>query len=79
MGELGLNASLGVFVPKGDSELMEGRVARKAEDTRPLNLKNTDNKAIAAVANRIVSVKLPGWARVAQRGFVPGRQGLDSV
>jgi hypothetical protein len=52
---------------------------RTGDCTRPLNLKNCDNKAHAAVTNRQLGGEVAKWAYTDQSGFVVGRQGLDNV
>lgn len=73
------NHSSAVFPPKGDQEGSQHEVRRAAEDTRPLNLKNTDNETLAGVMNDALKDPIAKWAPRSQRGFVSGRQGLDNV
>eukprot|EP00973_Karenia_brevis_P060815 8457370-Karenia_brevis.AAC.1 len=42
------NDALHYFAPKGDEDLDHVEVLRSPSDTRPLGLRNTDNKSIAA-------------------------------
>ncbi len=50
---IGFNDMLGIFLPKGAADDdTKSCVKRSAENTRPLGLKNTDNKTVAAVVNR---------------------------
>ena len=72
------NASLMVFVPKGE-ELDERVVTREPVDTRPLSLKNSDNKLACTVLNRKLRQPLSVHACSLQRGFVPGRQLVANV
>ena len=54
----GFNDSLGIFLPKGSSdEDAASGVKRSAENTRPLGLKNIDNKTIAAAINHANCVR----------------------
>ena len=69
----------GCYLPKGEADEGDKLVARSAAETRPLALKNTDNKLIAAVLNKKLKYKLPGWADAAQHGFVKGRQAVDAI
>ena len=75
----GFNHSLAIFPPKGIEDGDAEEVQRAAEDTRPLNLKNTDNKTLAGVTNETLKKPIAKSAPVSQRGFVKGRQGLDNV
>ena len=76
----GFNNSLGIFLPKGtaDDDTL-GSVKRTAENTRPLGLKNTDNKTIAAAINPTMSGAIAHWADTQQNGFICGRQGLSNI
>ena len=76
----GFNNSLGIFLPKGtaDDDTL-GSVKRTAENTRPLGLKNTDNKTIAAAINLTMSGAIAHWADTQQNGFICGRQGLNNI
>lgn len=69
-------ASVGVFLPKGsaagDSE-RSGRRDRQASGTRPLELCNTDRKAVAGVINGPLRHQLRKHARILQCGFIQGR------
>lgn len=68
------NAALTVFGPKGtELDDSEGGI-RYADACRPLGLRNTDFKAIAAAANHKLAPALSREAHQAQRGFVRGRQ-----
>ena len=76
----GFNNSLGIFLPKGtaDDDTL-GSVKRIAENTRPLGLKTTDNKTIAAAINHTISGAIAHWADPQQNGFICGRQGLNNI
>ena len=52
----GSTNSLDIFLPKGtaDDDTINS-VKSSAENTRPLGLKNTDNKSIAAAANHAIT------------------------
>ena len=67
------NFSSIAFVPKGDFEDDKFEVVRAFEDTRPLSMKNIDNKNIT-LAN--VLALEPSYKQIinkSQNGFVPGR------
>jgi len=68
-----------IFPPKGSLPDDTTRPIRAPEDTRPLNCKNCDNKAIAGATNCTLSQPLAKMASASQRGFVPGRQGIVNV
>ena len=72
------NLSLMVFVPKG-GEPDESTVVREPCDTRPLSLKNTDNKVVCSVINHKMRLPLSTHACSIQGGFVPGRQLVANV
>ena len=76
---LWFNDSTGVFAGKGDEENDDVEVTRAAQDTRPLGLKNCDNKTIAGTVNMVVKPALAEGAIWLQRGFVPGRQLIRKV
>ena len=63
-----------VFAPKGTQDGDEIQVTRAAGDVRPLTLKNSSNKLVAAAAAASVRQVLVLKAAPTQRGFVPGRQ-----
>ena len=50
-GLLDFNSSLSAFVPKGSDVLDEILISRDAADTRPLAMKNSDNKIVGSVFN----------------------------
>ena len=76
----GFNDLLGVFLPKGSTDEDTAKSAkRSAENTRPLGLKNTDNKVVAAVTNRSITPTIATNSDKSQNGFVIGRQGIDNV
>ena len=62
-----------LFVPKGSREEDVQRLVRLPSETRPLALKNSDNKVVCAVANQRIKLPLARAARSAQRGFIAGR------
>jgi len=71
--------SLGVFPPKGENTDDHMGINREPENTRPLNLKNTDNKIVTGAV-------MDGYRRAMkisthrnQRGFVPDRHLIENV
>lgn len=77
-----LNDATGAFLPKGTDErdsATTGARTRDAAATRPLSLRNTDAKILAAQVNKPLAVALPAWASARQRGFVRGRGPLEHV
>ena len=72
---LWFNESLTVFLIKGeeDEDLISGPV-REAFQTRPLGLKNTDNKIITAVCTQQLRGAMQLSTHRTQNGFVPERQ-----
>ena len=75
----GFNDSYAVFPPKGHKREDDTLVTRSPEDTRPLNLKNCDNKSHAGVINNKLKRPAAAITHHSQRGFVKHRQGLDNV
>ena len=76
----GFNDNLGIFIPKGvQDEDTALSVNRTAECTRPLGLKNTDNKSISAAVNNAIAWEVSDWADDDQNGFVVGRQGVNNI
>ena len=77
---LAFNESIIAFPPKGTDPLDTASAAtREPGDTRPLSLKNTDNKTIAGVYNHKLRVPIAKSANKCQNGFVFGRQFLSNV
>ena len=72
-------ASLGIFPPKGTCPQDQVEVIREPEKTRPLNLKNTDNKAICGTVISGYYQPMKESTHRTQRGFVPGRQLTQNV
>lgn len=72
----GFNSNLGIFLAKGSKDDdSEQFVKRCGEETRPLGVKNTDNKVIAGTVNGTIAPLIDGWADDQQNGFISGRQG----
>ena len=77
--EISFNDSAMLFPAKGDLDGDTEEVIRAPVDTRPLNLKNTDNKTCTSIFNTAVQPAISKGAHYTQRGFVPGRQLLQNV
>ncbi len=71
--------SLGIFIPKGAEEDDQNDLCRFGEDTRPLSLKDTDNKLIGTVTNKALTPTLSRSVVAEQRGFTAGRSLLSNV
>ncbi len=76
---ISFNASLTVFPPKGSEEDDHVQVTRTPDCVRPLQLKNTDNKNIAAANNHELSRTTSVSVSTLQNGFIRGRQLLGNV
>ena len=75
-----LNAVWLALLGKGEDPLdTEYAMSRKASNTRPLSISNTDCKLCAAAVNAPLAMHVEKWALHQQRGFVLGRQLLDNV
>ena len=77
---VGFNDMLGIYLPKGslDGDTKHS-VNRTGDCTRPLGLKNTDNKSVAGAVNYTISPTIAKAADTSQNGFTKGRQGVDNV
>ena len=73
------NDSVTLFPAKGQLDGDHEEIIREAHDTRPLSLKNTDNKIVTAVVNQAIIRSVSNGTHPSQRGFVPGRQLLQNV
>ena len=66
------------FLDKGGDEVDDDRstgvIFRHPLDTRPLTLKNTDNKKVAHCANASITPVIVDAACELQNGFIHGRQ-----
>ena len=67
-----------VFLPKSDVCCPGGLIAAPGA-TRPLGLKNTDNKAIAATLASALASAISATASLVQQGFVRGRRFTDNI
>ena len=68
-----------MIAPKGELEGDAVQIIREPLDTRPLSLKNADNKICAAVVNRSIAPVIKSGTHSTQNGCVPGRQLLQNV
>ena len=75
----GFNFSGICFPPKGNKEQDAIEVIRLAKETRPISLKNTDNKTIVGVSVRKLERKAGENTHRVQRGFVSGRNFIENV
>ena len=75
----GFDDSVTCFPPKGDDAEDVNQCTRAADDTRPLSLKNSDNKTICSVMNRKSKKTISASTCHLQRGFVLGRQLVGNV
>ena len=67
---LGFNDGWAAFLPKGDEPGdASGLISRKSLNTRPLGLKSTDNKLVAAVTCDAFEPVVDNHVHRAQRGF----------
>jgi hypothetical protein len=73
------NAGLFVFPPKGSSPDDATAVHREVKDTRPITLKNTDNKILAGVQNFALAPVVAEGACSTQRGFIKGRNFMQNL
>ena len=71
------------FSPKGEQEddgsTGPGFVERLPSETRPLTMKNTDNKLIAAAVTYASIPTFKDTVNCIQQGFVPGRNFVGNV
>ena len=73
------NDSASLFPAKGDLDTDRNEMNREPRETRPLSLKNTDNKTVTSVVNRSFLSSVAASTHESQRGFVPGRQLVQNV
>ena len=73
------NASITVFGPKGDEEADVFEVIRGPLQTRPLSLKNTDNKLIVGANTKCLEPDFKVITHRTQNGFTPGRNFLNNI
>jgi hypothetical protein len=70
------NCLLAVFIPKvvKDHDIVSS-CKRTAAETRPLDMKNSDNMIMSAVVDTKIQTAIQQRAHHAQKGFVKGRNG----
>ena len=71
--------AIGVYPPKGKREEDHVDVVRKAAETRPLSLKNSDNKIICGTINWTVRSAISSRLCSIQRGFKRGAQLIENI
>ena len=76
---ISFNSSLLVFPPKGEEDGDEIAIERDSKDTRPISLKNSDNKIVSSVGNFSLSAPIALGSCRLQRGFIRGRQLIHNV
>ena len=67
----GYNHALLHLIPKDDSYLIN--------NTRPISVTNADNRILAKLLARIMGPVLARVLHTNQKGFIPGRNGLDHI
>ena len=65
--------------PKGDFEEDYFEVVRKASDTRPLSMKNVDNKITVAANVSVLEPQFKNITNKCQNGFCPGRNYINNL
>jgi hypothetical protein len=77
--KLHFNSSKAAFLKKKDHENDAHEIIRHPKDTRPLGLRNSDNKLICAASNRAWRRTMPKKLSWVQRGFCYSRQLVENV
>ena len=67
------------FIPKGETDGQSASISRQAQELRPLNLSNTDNKIIALILNDKLAELAQLIVSGQQRGFIKGRHIDDNI
>ena len=79
----GINDGMFVFLIKGeekdDNLQAPGVVYRHPNETRPLTIKNEDNKCVAGVINWAITPVVRSCSSKLQNGFVPGRNVCNNI
>ena len=73
------NYSDSYFAPKGDEEEDVHQVIREPLSTRPLSMKNCDNKQIMSANVKVLEPRYKVVTNRAQNGFVGGRNFLTNI
>ena len=76
---LPFNFSFMAFIPKGDQDGDDKGICRSPEATRPISLKNSDNKIISGTMNKAVKYDIARQLSEAQRGFKVMAQLGDNI
>ena len=76
---LEFNASLTIFLPKGDEAGDAVGLVRDPANTRPLALKNSDNKIIATAVNSRIKSVVSRHSNKIQRGFIQRRNFVTNI
>ena len=76
---ISFNDSATLFPAKGELDDDHIEIVREATDTRPLNLRNTDNKTLTGIINLNMQPAIRSGAHTTQRGFIGGRQLTQNV
>ena len=77
--DIAFNDSITVFTPKGSQPGDLVSMQRSPADTRPLGLKNTDNKGITSAVNFSIMHVVSVMVTLIQRGFIKGRNFLHNI
>lgn len=73
------NDNVNIFLPKGSEAADEQETVREPMNTRPIALKNADNKIICAAVNNRIRHKISESACWIQRGFIAGRHFVRNI
>ena len=76
---LKFNSSFTAFPPKGAERTPSGEVHRHPKKTRPITMKNEDNKLIGSAWAACLEPSYRRYIHMWQRGFVAGRQLIGNV
>lgn len=68
-----------ILVAKGDKVEDEARVARNADEARPVLLANSDSKLCEAVVDKPLARAMASWASEERLGFFRDRMIVDNV
>ena len=77
--DLEFQDSILALPPKGKRLGDLKKVVRMPSQTRPLNMRNSDNKTIASVFNAKIKHHIAPLVPKSQNGFVPGRQLVQNI
>jgi len=68
-----------IWPPKGVKTEDSTDIVRQASETRPISMKNTDNKTITGASVEKFTPFAQNHTHPSQRGFVPARNYLENV